>query len=65
MKSCVKAFNVDTAAFKDINPQGPVHFLVIPKDKNGLNRLSSATEEHVPLLGKPIFAFPTHPLLHN
>ena len=28
-----------------------MHFLVIPKDKKGLNRLSSATEEHIPLLG--------------
>ena len=38
-------------AFRDINPQGPVHFLVIPKDKVGLNRLSSAKEEHKALLG--------------
>jgi histidine triad (HIT) family protein len=38
-------------AFRDINPQGPVHFLVIPKDKAGLNRLSSAEESHKELLG--------------
>jgi len=38
-------------AFRDISPQGPVHFLVIPKDKVGLNRLSSAKEEHKALLG--------------
>ena len=38
-------------AFRDISPQGPVHFLVIPKDKAGLNRLSSAKEEHKALLG--------------
>lgn len=38
-------------AFRDIGPQGPVHFLVIPKDKNGLNRLSSAKEHHKELLG--------------
>lgn len=38
-------------AFRDINPQGPVHFLVIPKNKAGLNRLSSAREEHKALLG--------------
>lgn len=38
-------------AFRDINPQGPVHFLVIPKDKKGLNKISSATEDHKPLLG--------------
>ena len=45
------------AAFKDINPQGPIHFLVIPKNKNGLNRLSSATEEHIPLLGTSFYLF--------
>jgi histidine triad (HIT) family protein len=38
-------------AFRDINPQGPVHFLVIPKNKDGLNRLSSAREDHIPILG--------------
>ncbi len=42
-------------AFRDINPQGPVHFLVIPKDKNGLNRLSSAKEHHKQLLGHLMF----------
>lgn len=38
-------------AFKDISPQGPVHFLVIPKDKDGLNRLSNAREDQKGLLG--------------
>jgi histidine triad (HIT) family protein len=38
-------------AFRDINPQGPTHFLVIPKNKDGLNRLSSAREDHKGLLG--------------
>ena len=42
-------------AFTDINPQGPVHFLVIPKDKDGLNRLSSAKEHHKPLLGHLLY----------
>jgi HIT domain len=32
-------------AFRDINPQGPIHFLVIPKEKDGLNRLSNARED--------------------
>jgi len=31
--------------------KAPVHFLVIPKDKAGLNRLGNAREEHIPLLG--------------
>jgi histidine triad (HIT) family protein len=38
-------------AFRDINPQAPVHFLVIPKNKDGLNRLSSAREDHKAILG--------------
>lgn len=32
-----------------------MHFLVIPKDKKGLNRLSSATEEHKSLLGHLLY----------
>lgn len=38
-------------AFRDINPQGPVHFLVIPKIHNGLTQLSKAGPEHEQLLG--------------
>ena len=38
-------------AFRDINPQAPVHFLVIPKVKDGLNRLSNAREDQKGLLG--------------
>ncbi|KAK9843151.1 hypothetical protein WJX74_007700 [Apatococcus lobatus] len=38
-------------AFKDISPQAPVHFLVIPKKKTGLTGLSQATESHEQLLG--------------
>ena len=38
-------------AFRDINPMGPVHFLVIPKSKDGLNRLSNAREDQKSLLG--------------
>jgi HIT domain len=37
-------------AFSDINPQGPVHFLVIPKKKDGLNRLSNAREDQKAIL---------------
>lgn len=38
-------------AFRDIAPQGPVHFLVIPKVKDGLNKLSNAREDQKALLG--------------
>ena len=37
--------------FNDINPQGPVHFLVIPKLRDGLTRISRAREDQKPLLG--------------
>jgi histidine triad (HIT) family protein len=36
-------------AFNDINPQAPVHFLVIPRKE--IPSLSEATEEDEPLLG--------------
>lgn len=47
--------NDDVYAFRDINPQAPTHILVIPKKMNGLNMLSSATEEHIPILGKLLY----------
>ena len=38
-------------AFRDIAPQAKTHFLVIPKIRAGLTRLSRATEDHKMLLG--------------
>ena len=38
-------------AFRDVSPQAPVHFLVIPKHRSGLTQLSRATPAHEPLLG--------------
>ncbi|GFE55237.1 kinase C interacting protein [Babesia ovis] len=38
-------------AFHDINPVAPVHILVIPKKRDGLSRLSRATEDHAKILG--------------
>ncbi|CAM9671796.1 unnamed protein product [Phaeothamnion confervicola] len=38
-------------AFRDISPQAPTHFLVIPKHRDGLTQLSKATPAHEPLLG--------------
>jgi histidine triad (HIT) family protein len=42
-------------AFKDISPQGPVHVLVIPKDRDGLSQLSKAEPRHKELLGHLLF----------
>ena len=46
-------------AFKDINPAAPAHVLLIPKDRNGLTRLSDATAEHTEILGRLMVAAST------
>ena len=38
-------------AFRDIQPIAKVHFLVIPKDRDGLSQLSKAEDRHASLLG--------------
>jgi histidine triad (HIT) family protein len=38
-------------AFRDVNPQAPVHFLVIPKQRGGLTQLCKATPADEPVLG--------------
>ncbi|EAA17155.1 putative protein kinase C interacting protein 1 [Plasmodium yoelii yoelii] len=43
-------------AFNDINPQAPVHILVIPKIRDGLTRLSKAEEKHKEILGHLMWA---------
>ncbi|GIM09291.1 hypothetical protein Vretimale_13201 [Volvox reticuliferus] len=45
----------EALAFRDISPQAPVHFLVIPKNRSGLTRLSKATPEHKALLGHLLY----------
>ena len=42
-------------AFRDISPQAPTHFLVIPKVRAGLTQLSKATEDHKGVLGHCLF----------
>jgi histidine triad (HIT) family protein len=40
----------DVLAFHDVNPQAPVHVLIIPKQ--GIRRLAEATDADQSLLGK-------------
>jgi len=40
----------DVTAFRDINPQAPVHILIVPNEH--IPSLSEVEERHVPLLGK-------------
>ena len=48
--------NKDVYAFRDIHPVAEVHILIIPKKMRGLDKLSSAKKEHIPILGKLLFA---------
>ena len=43
----------DIVAFDDINPQAPVHFLVIPKKH--IPTLDDVTAEDAPLVGQMLF----------
>jgi len=42
----------EVMAFSDVNPQAPVHFLVIPKQR--IETLNHLSEEHAPLVGKMV-----------
>lgn len=43
-------------AFRDINPQAPVHVVLIPKQRDGLTQLSKASERNKDVLGELLFA---------
>ncbi|XP_068481991.1 14 kDa zinc-binding protein isoform X1 [Phaseolus vulgaris] len=43
-------------AFRDINPQAPVHVLVIPKFRDGLTQLGKADSRHGEILGQLLYA---------
>jgi len=42
--------NDDVLAFNDINPQAPIHFLIIPK--KAIATVNDVTEENAALIGK-------------
>ncbi|MGI8481284.1 MAG: histidine triad nucleotide-binding protein [Chthoniobacterales bacterium] len=44
----------EAIAFKDVNPQAPVHVLIVPK--RVIPRLAESTEADQALLGKLVFA---------
>jgi histidine triad (HIT) family protein len=44
----------DVIAFRDVNPQAPVHFLIVPK--RVVSRLADAEESDAMLLGKLLLA---------
>ncbi|KAL7477299.1 hypothetical protein ACHAW6_003111 [Cyclotella cf. meneghiniana] len=49
---CKKVHEDDIVlAFRDINPQAPVHIVVIPKNRDGLTKLSNAREGQKDVLG--------------
>ncbi|XP_057819232.2 14 kDa zinc-binding protein isoform X2 [Cryptomeria japonica] len=43
-------------AFRDINPQAPVHILLIPKKRDGLTQLSKAEPRHADILGYMLYS---------
>lgn len=46
--------NEDVVAFRDINPQAPVHILVVPRKP--LSGIAAAADEDAPMLGKLLLA---------
>lgn len=54
---CQKVYETtDVLAFRDINPQAPVHIVLIPKEHFGLTQLRYATPSHTEILGKLLVA---------
>ncbi|MDD5634084.1 MAG: histidine triad nucleotide-binding protein [Candidatus Omnitrophica bacterium] len=53
IKSSVVFEDDDVLAFKDLNPEAPVHVLIIPKKH--IETLDKADREDVQLLGKLLF----------
>ncbi|XP_078166662.1 14 kDa zinc-binding protein-like isoform X1 [Carex rostrata] len=43
-------------AFRDVNPQAPIHILIIPKLRDGLTQLSKAEARHGEILGQLLYA---------
>lgn len=53
---CTEVYSDDKAlAFRDVNPQAPVHIVVIPKNRDGLSQLSKARPDQKELLGHLLY----------
>mmetsp|Transcript_8134 Transcript_8134/g.10734 ORF Transcript_8134/g.10734 Transcript_8134/m.10734 type:complete len:153 (+) Transcript_8134:265-723(+) len=53
---CDKVYEDDRClAFRDISPQAPSHLLVIPKDRDGLTKITKAREDQKELLGHLLY----------
>eukprot|EP00565_Helicotheca_tamesis_P008065 CAMPEP_0185730580 /NCGR_PEP_ID=MMETSP1171-20130828/10352_1 /TAXON_ID=374046 /ORGANISM="Helicotheca tamensis, Strain CCMP826" /LENGTH=138 /DNA_ID=CAMNT_0028399663 /DNA_START=236 /DNA_END=652 /DNA_ORIENTATION=- len=51
-----KVFEDDRClAFRDISPQAPTHILVIPKNRDGLTKITKAREDQKELLGHLLY----------
>eukprot|EP00922_Rhytidocystis_sp_ex-Travisia-forbesii_P009917 GHVS01014493.1.p1 GENE.GHVS01014493.1~~GHVS01014493.1.p1 ORF type:complete len:202 (+),score=20.17 GHVS01014493.1:32-637(+) len=49
---CQKVYEDDKClAFHDLTPQAPVHIILVPKEIDGLTRLTNATESNKEILG--------------
>lgn len=53
---CNKVYEDDIAlGFHDVNPQAPIHILIIPKHRSGLTQLCNAHESQKDLLGHLLY----------
>jgi len=51
-----KVYEDDFAlAFRDVNPQAPIHIILIPKHRNGLTQLCKAQESQKDTLGHLLY----------
>ena len=49
---CTKVYEDDKClAFHDVAPQAPIHLVLIPKRKDGLDQISNGLERHKDILG--------------
>ena len=53
LKSEIVYEDDEVVAFKDINPQAPVHILIIPRKH--IEKISDMEESDIPLIGKLFF----------